>query len=218
VGAYEITGFIAAGGMGDVYRARHTVLDREVAVKSVRAESGDDAARRRLIREARHASVLKHPGICTIHEVVATDDGPFIVMKFVDGRSLRELLQERPLSVEEALANGIQVAAALEHAHAHGIVHRDLKSSNVVVEAAGRAVVLDFGLARRLPCGDADAAHSTLTRHGALAGTLSHIAPEVLLGRDADERSDVWGAGHPAVRTAPASYRSAGRRRTKRRP
>jgi tetratricopeptide (TPR) repeat protein len=196
VGAYEIIGFIAAGGMGDVYHARHTVLERVVALKSVRGEGGDPSAQRRLIREARHASILKHPGICTIHEVIESPGGPFIVMEYVDGRPLHEILRERALGVEEALSYGKQIAAAVHHAHEHGVVHRDLKSSNVMVDASGHAMVLDFGLAVRLPgAGDAESAQSTLTQLGVLAGTLSHMAPELLLGREADERSDVWALG-----------------------
>ena len=197
LGVYEITEFIAAGGMGEVYRARHTVLGRQVAIKTIVRRSFPDAsARRRLVREAAHASILKHPNICTVYEVGEAEGVPFIVMELVNGRPLDEVIRRSRPSIDSALTWGIQVANALEHAHSHGIIHRDLKSSNVVIDAAGSAVVLDFGLARRLP--DASGIQSrdaTLTGQDAFVGTLSRTAPEVLLGERADERSDVWALG-----------------------
>ena len=196
LGAYEITGFIAAGGMGAVYRARHTLLGREVAIKTIGQELADDAARRRLVREAQHASVLTHPNICAIHDVGEADGVPFIVMEYVNGRTLGEIIREAVPLLRDALEYGAQIAGALEHAHERGIIHRDLKSSNVVIDAKGEAIVLDFGLARRLP-DDAGVqlGEPTVTRPGALAGTLSHMAPEVLRGERADIRSDVWALG-----------------------
>jgi serine/threonine protein kinase len=196
LGSYEIGDFIAAGGMGEVYRARHTLLGRDVAIKTLVGATSDAAARRRLIREAKHASVLSHTNICTIYEVGDGADGPFIVMQHVDGRTLRAIIHEGLPSVDAALAYAMQIADALDHAHAHGIIHRDLKSSNVVVTADERPIVLDFGLARRLPTASApQSAEPTVTAHDRLAGTLSHMAPEVLLGASADVRSDVWALG-----------------------
>ena len=196
LGSYEIGDFIAAGGMGEVYRARHTLLGRDVAIKTLVGATSDEAARRRLIREAKHASVLSHTNICTIYEVGDGADGPFIVMQHVDGRTLRAIIHEGLPSVDAALAYAMQIADALDHAHAHGIIHRDLKSSNVVVTADERPIVLDFGLARRLPTASApQSAEPTVTAHDRLAGTLSHMAPEVLLGASADVRSDVWALG-----------------------
>lgn len=195
LGVYEVTGFLSAGGMGEVYRARHTLLGRIVAIKTLNPSLADAAARRRLIREARHAAVLSHPNICTIYEVGETDGKPFIVMALVAGKPLNEILRSRVPTLDQALDYGVQIADALEHAHRHGIVHRDLKSSNVVLDTAGRPIVLDFGLAKRLPERDAAPADSTATGQGALAGTLSHMAPEVLLGGPADVRSDVWSLG-----------------------
>ena len=197
LGAYEITAFIAAGGMGEVYRARHTVLGRPVAIKIV-ATRADLTAKRRLVREAQHASVLSHPNICTIYEVGGddADAGPFIVMELVEGRSLHARLRDGVPSLDETLRIGIQVADALEHAHGHQIIHRDLKSSNIVVNDSGQAVVLDFGLAKRLDHPGSELSRdSSLTATGVLAGTLSHMAPEVLLGGEADARSDVWALG-----------------------
>lgn len=196
LGAYEIISFIAAGGMGDVYRARHALLGREVALKTVNAGSADGTARRRLLREAKHAAQLKHSGICTIHEVGECDGAPFIVMEYVAGLPLNDLVRERVPALDAALDYGIQVANALAHAHNCGIVHRDLKSSNVMVDGSGRVIVLDFGLARRLPgMGSNASLESTVTQLGALAGTLSHMPPEVLLGGEADVRSDIWALG-----------------------
>jgi serine/threonine-protein kinase len=196
LGAYEVTAFLAAGGMGDVYRARHTVLGREVAIKTVRAGATEPTAKRRLVREAQHASILNHPNICTIFEVGDVEGSPFIVMQLVEGRSLRERLSEALPPLEDALRIGFQVADALEHAHLHGIIHRDLKSLNVVVDDAGTAIVLDFGLAKRIPQIETSVSReSTVTASGALAGTLSHMAPEVLLSGQADARSDVWALG-----------------------
>src|SRR5215207_1095364 len=196
LGAYEVTAFLSAGGMGEVYRARHTVLGRQVAIKTVSARAAEPTANRRLVREAQHAAILNHPNICTIFEVGDAEGTPFIVMQLVAGRSLRDRLHEGVPPLEAALRIGSEVADALEHAHRHAIVHRDLKSSNVVVDDAGKAVVLDFGLAKRIPQVASDSSRDpTLTATGALAGTLSHMAPEVLVGSHADTRSDVWALG-----------------------
>ena len=196
LGPYEITEFIAAGGMGEVYRARHTLLGRQVAIKTVGAQLPDAPAKRHLIREARHASTLTHPNICTIHEVGEAEGAPFIVMEYVAGRPLNEIVRERIPPLHESLGYAIPIIAALEHAHTQGIIHRDLKSSNVVIDAQGRAKVLDFGLARRLPhAAGSQSLETTITSLGALAGTLSHMAPEILRGESADARSDVWSFG-----------------------
>jgi eukaryotic-like serine/threonine-protein kinase len=196
LGSYEVVSFLSSGGMGQVYRARHQVLERPVAIKTLCPAQSDPGACRRLLREARHASALNHPNICTIHEVGESDGAPFIVMELVEGRPLSDMIRNGRLELGSAVQYGMEVADALEHAHEHGIVHRDLKSANIVVNPEGRPVVLDFGLARRLP-GHAgiERGDSMVTGVGALAGTLSHMAPEVLLGKPADGRSDVWSLG-----------------------
>lgn len=198
LGHYVVTEFLSAGGMGEVYRARDSLLGRDVAIKTVAGNSRPDCAEaaRRLLREARHASTLDHPNICTIHDVGDEGGTPYIVMALIDGAPLRDILNRERLPLPLVLEYGTQVAAALAHAHHRGIVHRDLKGANVMVDATGRAIVLDFGLARRLPAhlcaAEADA---SITVAGALAGTPSHMAPEVLQGGAADTRSDVWSLG-----------------------
>src|SRR5690349_18172270 len=152
LGPYEITNFIAAGGMGAVYRARHVVLGRDVAIKTVSANTIVGArVKRRLIREARHASLLTHPNICAIYDVGDAEGLPFIVMEYVSGQSLGAVIRGGGPPLATALKYAADVAAALEHAHQRGIIHRDLKSANVVVNAEDSAIVLDFGLARHLP-------------------------------------------------------------------
>ena len=164
LGPYAIIAFVAAGGMGEVYRARHTVLGRQVAIKTIGANVTDVSARRRLVREAQNASTLSHPNICTIYEVGETDGAPFIVMEYIDGRPLDGILRDATPDVRRAIACGLQVADALVHAHERGIVHRDLKSSNIVIRPDGQAVVLDFGLAKRLPEGT-HSRHARLNAH-----------------------------------------------------
>ncbi|MGH7650457.1 MAG: protein kinase domain-containing protein [Gemmatimonadaceae bacterium] len=195
LGPYEITAFIAAGGMGAVYRARHTILGREVAIKTIGARVVVDDARRQLVREAKNASTLTHPNICAIYDVSESDGVPFIVMQCVEGRTLSAIIREAIPPLDNALDYALQISAALQHAHDHGIIHRDLKSSNIVITANSTPIVLDFGLARRIPREGEQSHDATLTRPDALAGTLSHMAPEVLRGERADARSDVWALG-----------------------
>jgi eukaryotic-like serine/threonine-protein kinase len=196
LGSYEVTSFLSAGGMGAVYRARHLLLGREVAIKTVGQAGAGADARRRLLREARHAAGLDHPAICAIHEVGIADEMPYIVMPLIDGRPLSDVIRAGLPPLTDALDFGMQVAAALEHAHERGIVHRDLKSSNVLVDSHGRAIVLDFGLSRRLPhIAAGPASDITATMTGMFAGTLTHMAPEVLFGGEPDSRSDIWSLG-----------------------
>src|SRR5512136_1983547 len=200
VGPYEILAAIGAGGMGEVWRAHDTRLDRDVALKVLPADAlGDDTARARLVREARLASKLNHPHICTVYEVGESDDQTYIAMELVEGQPLSARVAEGPLPVEQILRYGQQMADALAHAHGRGVVHRDFKSANVVVTPEGQVKVLDFGLAKRLT-GEDLAEATTVSRHsltapGVVAGTLAYMAPEQLKGQPADARSDIWALG-----------------------
>ena len=214
IGPYAVLSKLGEGGMGEVYRARDTRLERDVALKVLPAETiADETARARLIREARLASKLNHPHICTIYgfeEAPLSDsESPipnpesrlrqFIVMELVEGQSLSARLVRGALPVEEAVDFGRQMAEALAHAHARGVVHRDFKSANVVVTPDGQVKVLDFGLAKRLAADEgADAAtrsRQSLTDVGVTPGTLAYMAPEQLKGQPADARSDIWALG-----------------------
>jgi serine/threonine-protein kinase len=186
--------------MGEVYRAHDEQLDRDVALKVLPAQAlTDPTARARLLREARSAAALNHPHICTIYEVGEAGGQAYIAMELVEGKLLSALVPEQGLPVETVLRLGSQIADALAHAHERRIVHRDLKSANVMVTPEGRAKVLDFGLAKRLSGQElAEAATkslATLTEAGALVGTVPYMAPEQLRGQPADARSDVWALG-----------------------
>ena len=194
LGHYQILDKIGAGGMGVVYRARDTQLERQVALKVVgeQAQVGENA-RARLLREARTASALNHPNICTIYEAGVADGETYIAMELVEGRPLNALIGSDGLPVETVIRYGVQIADALAHAHERGVVHRDLKSPNVIVTPEGRPKVLDFGLAKRaLSPDEATRSEEQLTEAGAVVGTLSYMAPEVLRGEPADARSDLW--------------------------
>jgi serine/threonine protein kinase/tetratricopeptide (TPR) repeat protein len=200
LGHYRIESQLGAGGMGVVYRAYDTKLERMVAIKLVGERASDEpTAHERLLREARTASALNHPNVCTIHEVGEAEGQVYLVMELVQGRPLAGLLSE-PRVPETIVRYGIQIAEALEHAHGHGIVHRDLKTSNVMLTAEGRVKVLDFGLAKRLVDESPDLVETrsteiALSGAGHVAGTLHYLPPEVLRGKPADARGDIWALG-----------------------
>jgi len=178
LGHYQITEKLGEGGMGVVYRAHDEQLDRDVAIKVLPAASFDDpSAKARLLREARTASRLNHPHICTIHEVGEHDGQAFIAMELVEGRRLSSLLERGALPVDEVQRYGIQLADALAHAHGRSIIHRDLKSANVIITPEGRAKVLDFGLAKHQSAADLSKTVTqgmdTLTAPGMVVGTLA---------------------------------------------
>ncbi len=193
---YEVGSELGAGGMGVVYRARDTRLERDVAIKVLNAPAGDADARRRLLREARHAAALNHPSICTIYEVAEANGLAFIVMELVTGRPLSAITAAGTLRTAEVVSLGMQIADALAHAHTEGVVHGDLKSANVVVRDDGRAKVLDFGIARRtIPVAKEHTTMTVAAPHGMLVGTPAYMAPEVLNGAVPDARSDLWSLG-----------------------
>jgi serine/threonine-protein kinase len=186
--------------MGEVYRARDLRLEREVALKVLPAESlSDEKARARLVREARFAAKLNHPNICTVYQVGEADGRVFIAMELVSGEALNEHLSKHQIGADEVMRLGHEMADALAHAHASGVVHRDFKSGNVVITPGGSAKVLDFGLAGRL--GDNELSEATtctldsLELPGKIVGTLAYMAPEQLRGKAADARSDIWALG-----------------------
>ena len=201
LGTHEILSPLGAGGMGEVYRARDPKLGREVAIKVLPGElSQDPVARARLLKEARLSATLNHPNICTVHEVGEDRGHVYLVMELIEGYTLSEKLAGRPngLPTENVLGYGAQIATALTHAHERNVIHRDLKSSNVLITPDGRVKVLDFGLARRVwepPEPRAETLSVALTESGTIVGTPQYLAPEVLRGKPADERSDLWALG-----------------------
>ena len=194
VGPYRILSKLGAGGMGEVYLAEDVRLGRKVALKSPsRSWLRDPDARIRLQREARAAARLNNPRIAAVYDVLDLDR-PYIVMEYVDGETLATRLHRERLSVEQALALGVELADALAVAHAAGVVHRDLKPGNIVLTESGHLKVLDFGLAKTMPLArDEESTH--LTHPGQVLGTPGYVAPEQLLGRPADARSDIYSAG-----------------------
>jgi eukaryotic-like serine/threonine-protein kinase len=189
---YAIDGRLGEGGMGTVYRARDTLLKRTVAIKVL--ASSDPESARRLLHEARAASALNHPNIVTIYAVEQQDETAFIVMEHVDGESLDRAIPPEGLAVDRVLDYSRDIADALTEAHAHGIVHRDVKPANVMIARSGRAKVLDFGIARQTPLPDARTRTVTIVDAG-LAGTPGYLAPEQLTGAAAGPRSDLFGLG-----------------------
>ena len=199
LGNYKILEKLGAGGQGTVYKAVDTKLGRTIVIKVLPDELvAKDANRKRFEREARLASSLDHPNICTIFDLNVIDGIHFIAMQYIDGRNVRQLVNGRPLQLESALSIAIQVADALAVAHAQGIIHRDIKAGNVMVNSKGQAKVLDFGLAKLL---DADAArtsgihHTELTEVGIPYGTATYAAPEQARGDRVDSRADIFSAG-----------------------
>jgi Tol biopolymer transport system component len=200
LGPYEILAPLGAGGMGEVYRARDTRLERTVAIKILPGHlSADPLRKQRFEREAKTISGLNHPHICVLYDVGQQDGIDFLVMECVEGETLAKRLEKGPLPVEQVLKYGAQIADALDRAHRSGIVHRDLKPGNIMLTAAG-AKLLDFGLARpAAPLSDATTlavvSKSPVTEEGTILGTFPYMSPEQVEGKELDGRSDIFSLG-----------------------
>ena len=202
LGPYEIVAPAGAGGMGEVYRARDTRLNREVAIKVLPDHlSGNPELRERFEREARAISQLSHPHICVLYDIGKQEGADYLVLEYLEGETLGMRVRRGPLPTDQVLKYGAQMADALDKAHQHGVVHRDLKPDNVMLTKSG-IKLLDFGLAKPVlgavgvaSSGAATMTHSPLTTEGTLVGTFQYMAPEQLEGQEADARSDIFGLG-----------------------
>ena len=206
LGPYEIQSPLGAGGMGEVYRARDTRLDRTVAVKILPSHLSDNPeARQRFDQEARTISSVNHPHICTLYDVGHQDGIDYLVMEYLEGETLAERLAKGPLPMEQVLRYGVDICDGLEKAHRCGVVHRDLKPGNIMLTKNG-AKLMDFGLAKSVMAsvglriqserhGSTPPASHPLTAQGTVVGTFQYMAPEQVEGKPADARSDIFALG-----------------------
>lgn len=216
IGHYRIVSPLGAGGMGEVYLAHDTTLDRPVALKVLPAEVARDRERMgRFIQEAKAASALSHPNVAHVYEIGEHEGLWFIAMEYVEGRTVEQLLRERRVSSAEICDVGFQVADALQAAHAKGIVHRDIKPGNIMVTTRGQAKVLDFGIAKIIPRSSSsegdDRLTSPQTATGVVLGTGPYMSPEQALGRPVDQRSDLFSLGVVLYQMATGSPPFSGR-------
>ena len=186
---YQILQKLGEGGMGIVYKAKDSRLDRTVALKFLMSELiKDNEAKKRFIQEAKAAAALEHPNICTVYEVDEADGQTFIAMSYIEGQSLNDKLKDGPMDVDKAKDIVIQVAEGLKEAHEKGIVHRDIKPANIMLTAKGQAKITDFGLAK-LSWG------VELTKTSTIMGTVAYMSPEQAKGEEVDHRTDIWSLG-----------------------
>jgi len=196
IGQFEISEVIGRGGMGVVYKAHDTKLQRQVAVKAMpRHLSDNPTARGRFEREAKLLASMNHSYIGVIHDIVEQEDGTsYLILEYISGLTLAQRLRKGPLSVKEALLTGRQIAEALAAAYERGIIHRDLKPGNIKITPEGKVKILDFGIAKELrPQDESD--QTFVTEHGHLVGTPAYMSPEQARGRPLDHRTDVWSFG-----------------------
>jgi eukaryotic-like serine/threonine-protein kinase len=202
LGPYEIFGLIGSGGMGEVYKARDTRLDRTVAIKVLSARLNSIGARERFEREARAVSMLNHPHICALYDVGSQEGVEYLVMEYLEGETMGARLARGSMPLDKVYEYGTEIAEALDQAHRHGVIHRDLKPGNVMITKSG-AKLLDFGLAKTAEVpqtstetiGGGQPATKTLTNEGSILGTCQYLAPELLSGKEADARSDIFAFG-----------------------
>src|SRR5512139_1223100 len=188
-GRYQIIEELGRGGMGVVYKAVDNKLKRTVALKFLPFEWTYNAqAKERFIREAQAAAALDHPNICTVHEIDEAEGRMFISMAFVEGESLKTRIERGLLKIDEALGLSLQVAEGLREAHKKGVIHRDIKSANIMVTETGQAKIMDFGLARVR-------GSTLLTKEGMTMGTIAYMSPEQARGEEVDHRTDIWSLG-----------------------
>src|SRR6201984_3185190 len=203
LGPYEILSAIGAGGMGEVYRARDTRLDRIVAIKVLPAHLADRAElRERFEREAKTIASLNHPHICVLHDIGQQDGIDYLVMEYLEGETLAQSLQKGALPLEQVLPYPIEISDALDKAHRRGVTHRDLKPANIMLTKSGTKL-LDFGLAKlkqevapaNVPLSELTTAKDPLTARGTIVGTLQYMSPEQLEGKEVDARTDIFAFG-----------------------
>src|ERR1051325_2387170 len=204
IGPYLALEFLAKGGMGEVYKAYDPRLERTVAIKLLpQAFAADSMALDRFAREARAASTLNHPRICTVHDIGDYRGRPFFVMEFLEGQSLRDRIGDQPLPLSELLDFGMQICDALRAAHEKGIIHRDIKPANIFVTTSGQVKILDFGLAKLVAGGQPPIARDTVTGNepasravtNRMIGTLAYLSPEQARGEAVDIRTDIYALG-----------------------
>lgn len=189
VSHYKILEEIGQGGMGVVYKAEDTNLKRTVALKFLSPQAlGSEEDKQRFLREAQAAAALDHPNICTVYEIDEADGNVFMAMPYVDGLSLSKKIEEKPMKLDQALDVAIQVAQGLQEAHEKDIVHRDIKSSNIMLTEKGQAKIMDFGLAKK-------GGQTMMTKEGTTLGTISYMSPEQSRGEEVDSRTDIWSFG-----------------------
>src|SRR6202023_2444724 len=203
LGPYEILSAIGAGGMGEIYKARDTRLNRIVAIKVLPAHLADRSeSRERFEREARTIASLNHPHICTLHDIGQQDGIDFLVMEYLEGETLAQRLVKGPLPLEQVLRYAIEIGDALDKAHRKGVTHRDLKPGNIMLTKSGNKL-LDFGLAKlkqevapaNVQLSQLPTANEPLTAQGTIVGTLQYMAPEQLEGKQVDSRTDIFAFG-----------------------